>query len=74
MTHSDETLVSLLRSGWRGATATDLMREAADRIEQLHSGVDEFDAVSEPDLPGFEGTRASLDALTPRPQPTRIEP
>jgi hypothetical protein len=42
------------------------MREAADRIEQLHSGVDEFDAVSEPDLPGFEGTRASLDALTTR--------
>lgn len=38
--HSDEILVKLLREGWRGDTATDLMREAADRIERLHAGVD----------------------------------
>lgn len=33
--HKPETLLKLLRQGWRGDTATDLMREAADRIE-LH--------------------------------------
>lgn len=40
MTHNDERLVKLLREGWRGETATDLMREAAARIETLHTGVD----------------------------------
>ncbi|AXA95442.1 hypothetical protein [Microbacterium sp. PM5] len=35
MTHDDATLTKLLRQGWRGGTATDLMREAADRIERL---------------------------------------
>lgn len=35
MTHDDENLVKLLRQGWRGDTADDLMREAADRIESL---------------------------------------
>jgi len=44
MTHSDETLVKLLREGWRGDTATDLMREAADRIDRLHVGVEEATA------------------------------
>lgn len=34
-THPTDTLMKLLRQGWRGDTATDLMREAADRIEQL---------------------------------------
>lgn len=35
MAHSDESLVKLLREGWRGDTAANLMREAADRIEVL---------------------------------------
>ena len=35
MTHDDATLTKLLRQGWRGDTASDLMREAADRIDQL---------------------------------------
>ncbi|MDR6867511.1 hypothetical protein J2Y69_002115 [Microbacterium resistens] len=39
-THVDETLVRLLRQGWRGETATDLMREAAARIEALTSAPD----------------------------------
>lgn len=33
--HKPETLLELLRQGWRGDTATELMREAADRIELL---------------------------------------
>lgn len=32
--HDDKTLVKMLRQGWRGDTASDLMREAADRIER----------------------------------------
>lgn len=40
MTHDDETLTKLLREGWRGDTATELMREAADRIDRLHVGVE----------------------------------
>lgn len=35
MTHDDETLVKLLREGWRGETESDLMAEAADRIKTL---------------------------------------
>lgn len=35
MTHSNETLTRMLREGWRGDTASDLMTEAADRIRAL---------------------------------------
>ncbi len=35
MTHDDASLTKLLREGWRGDTAADLMREAADRIAAL---------------------------------------
>lgn len=35
MTHDDARLIKLLREGWRGDTASDLMAEAADRIESL---------------------------------------
>ncbi len=44
MTHDDASLTKLLREGWRGDTAADLMREAADRIEALHAGVDDATA------------------------------
>ena len=33
--HSDKALTKLLREGWRGDVASDLMREAADRIDVL---------------------------------------
>lgn len=39
MKHHDATLTRLLRQGWRGDTATDLMAEAADRIDQLKAAV-----------------------------------
>lgn len=35
MTHDDASLTKMLKEGWRGDTATDLMREAADRIQAL---------------------------------------
>lgn len=35
MTHDDASLIKMLKEGWRGDTATDLMREAADRIQAL---------------------------------------
>lgn len=44
MTPSDASLTKLLRKGWRGDTASDLMAEAADRIEAL---VKERDALVE---------------------------
>lgn len=44
MTHSDNSLILLLRQGWRGDTGEALMREAADRIEALNvKTLDEFD-------------------------------
>lgn len=42
MTPSDASLTKLLRKGWRGDTASDLMAEAADRIEALVEERDEF--------------------------------
>lgn len=68
MTHNDETLVKLLREGWRGDTATDLMREAAGRISALLNGVTVADAEALVDLlhglneQGADPSVAFLDA------------
>lgn len=35
-----DDLITLLRQGWRGETATDLMREAAREIERLTAKLD----------------------------------
>ena len=42
--HGDASLIKLLREGWRGDTASDLMTEAADRIDALVKERDDLQA------------------------------
>lgn len=47
MTHDNASLIKLLREEWRGDTASDLMADAADRIDALVKERDELSAVVE---------------------------
>lgn len=65
MTHDDKGLVKLLREGWRGDTATDLMREAADRISEMRAAYDdvvaEYAAARRDRQDQMERIRTALD-------------